>query len=106
MSDIEVRHLSKSFDLKGVKVEALKDINLSIKPGDISVSYTHLDVYKRQIREYEATKKMLRNTPAMYKKAYPFLKEVDSLALANVQLHLEKAYKMCIRDRLFPDYFS
>ena len=35
MSDIEVRHLSKSFDLKGVKVEALKDINLSIKPGDI-----------------------------------------------------------------------
>ena len=31
-----------------------------------------------KIREYEATKKMLRNTPAMYKKAYPFLKEVDS----------------------------
>ena len=29
-----------------------------------------------KIREYEATKKMLRNTPAMYKKAYPFLKEV------------------------------
>ena len=46
-----------------------------------------------KIREYEATKKMLRNTPAMYKKAYPFLKEVDSLALANVQMHLEKAYK-------------
>ena len=35
-----------------------------------------------KIREYEASKKMLRNTPAMYKKAYPFLKEVDSLALA------------------------
>ena len=33
---------------------------------------------------------MLKNTPAMYKKEYPFLKEVDSLALANVQLHLEK----------------
>ena len=46
-----------------------------------------------KMREYEATKKMLRNTPAMYKKAYPFLKEVDSLALANVQMHLEKAYK-------------
>ena len=26
----------------------------------------------------------------MYKKEYSFLKEVDSLALANVQLHLEK----------------
>ena len=25
----------------------------------------------------------------MYKREYPFLKEVDSLALANVQLHLE-----------------
>ena len=41
---------------------------------------------------------MLRNTPAMYKKAYPFLKEVDSLTLANVQLHLEKAYKNFFRD--------
>ena len=29
----------------------------------------------------------------MYKKEYPFLKEIDSLALANVQIHLEKAYK-------------
>ena len=51
-----------------------------------------------KIREYEASKKMLRNTPAMYKKAYPFLKEVDSLALTNVQMHLEKAYKNFFRD--------
>lgn len=29
---------------------------------------------------------------------YPFLKEVDSLALANVQLHLEKAYKNFFRE--------
>ena len=34
----------------------------------------------------------------MYKKEYTFLKEVDSLALANVQLHLEKAYKNFFRD--------
>ena len=27
----------------------------------------------------------MRFTPAMYKREYPFLKEVDSLALANVQ---------------------
>ena len=46
-----------------------------------------------KIQEYEKTKKMLKDTPAMYKKEYPFLKEVDSLALANIQLHLEKAYK-------------
>ena len=47
-----------------------------------------------KIREYEVSKKMLRNTPAMYEKKHiQFLKEVDSLALANVQMHLEKAYK-------------
>ena len=51
-----------------------------------------------KIQEYKKTTRMLKNTPAMYKKAYPFLKEVDSLALANVQLHLEKAYKNFFRD--------
>ena len=44
----------------------------------------------------------------MYKKEYPFLKEVDSLALANVQLHLEKAYKNFFREPKigFPRYKS
>ena len=42
---------------------------------------------------YEKTGKMKRLTPAGYKKDYPWLKEVDSLALANVQLHLEAAYR-------------
>ena len=46
-----------------------------------------------KIKEYEVTKKMKETTPAAYKKEYPWLKEVDSLALANVQLLLEKAYK-------------
>ena len=61
-----------------------------------------------KIQEYEKTKKMLKNTPAMYKKEYPFLKEVDSLALANVQLHLEKAYKNFFREPKigFPRYKS
>ena len=40
---------------------------------------------------YEKTGKMKRLTPAGYKKDYPWLKEVDSLALANVQLHMEAA---------------
>jgi len=31
-------------------------------------------------------------TPAKYKEEYPFLKEVDSLALANAQRNLEKAF--------------
>ena len=41
-----------------------------------------------KITYYQQTQKMLQTTPAQYKKSYPYLKEVDSLALANVQLHL------------------
>lgn len=53
---------------------------------------------EEKITEYKETGKLKRTTPAMYKNEYPFLKEVDSLALANVQLHLEKAYKAFFRD--------
>ncbi|MHA6529580.1 IS200/IS605 family element RNA-guided endonuclease TnpB [Paenibacillus sp. BAC0078] len=52
-----------------------------------------------KIEHYKQTEKMLHNTPARYKKAFPWLKEVDSLALANVQLNLEKAYKNFFRDK-------
>jgi len=52
-----------------------------------------------KIKHYKETGKMLHNTPAQYKKEYPFLKEVDSLALANVQLNLEQAYKNFFRDK-------
>ena len=38
-------------------------------------------------------------TPAQYKKEYPWLKEVDSLALANAQMNLDKAYKNFFRDK-------
>lgn len=41
---------------------------------------------------------MLRNTPASYKKEYPWLKEVDSLALANAQMHLESAFHKFFRE--------
>ena len=46
-----------------------------------------------KIEEYKKTGKMLKTTPAVYKKEFPWLKEVDSLALANVLLHLERAYR-------------
>lgn len=52
-----------------------------------------------RISHYEDTGKSLRNTPAMYKKDYEWLKEVDSLALANAQMHLNKAYDNFFRDR-------
>lgn len=51
-----------------------------------------------KIHEYKENGKMKRTTPAMYKKEFPWLKEVDSLALANVQLHLESAYKKFFRE--------
>lgn len=35
----------------------------------------------------------LLKTPANYKEEYPFLKEVDSLALANSQMHLQRAFR-------------
>ena len=35
MSEIEVRHLTKTFEQRGMKVDALKDINLSIEAGDV-----------------------------------------------------------------------
>ena len=46
-----------------------------------------------KIKYYEETGQSLKNTPAQYKKEFKWLKEVDSLALANVQLNLQKAYK-------------
>ena len=38
-------------------------------------------------------KKQKLPTPAKYKKEFEWLKEVDSLALANAQLNLQNAYK-------------
>ena len=46
-----------------------------------------------KIKHYEDTKETLYNTPAQYKKDFPWLREVDSLALCNVQLNLQAAYK-------------
>ena len=45
-----------------------------------------------KIKYYKETKQKLNNTPAQYKKEFPWLKEVDSLALANAQINLQTAY--------------
>lgn len=58
-----------------------------------------------KIKHYEETKETLHNTPAQYKKEFPWLKEVDSLALANVQLNLQTAYKNFFRSGFgFPKF--
>ncbi len=61
-----------------------------------------------KIKYYEETKKKLNNTPAQYKQEFEWLKEVDSLALANAQLHLQTAYNNFFRDKKvgFPKFKS
>ena len=66
-----------------------------------------------RIKAYEESKgnpdkKIKYPTPAKYKKEYEFLKEVDSLALANAQMNLDKAYKNFFRDKSvgFPKFKS
>ena len=59
-------------------------------------------IYNRMLSDkiewYEKRQEMLRTTPAQYKQEYEWLKEVDSLALSNVQLHLEEAYRKFFRE--------
>jgi len=55
-----------------------------------------LDAYNKDI-------KVPQVTPAKYKTEYPFLKEVDSLALANIQLQLEKAFRNHFKNK---NYFG
>lgn len=50
-----------------------------------------------KIKYYEETKQKLNNTPAQYKKEFEWLKEVDSLALANAQMNLQTAYNNFFR---------
>lgn len=46
------------------------------------------------------------NTPASYKSEFAFLKEVDSLALANAQLQVKAAYKNFFNGSGFPKFRS
>ena len=61
-----------------------------------------------KIEYYNQTKEKLNNTPAQYKKDFPWLCEVDSLALANAQLNLQTAYSNFFRDKRigFPKFKS
>ena len=56
---------------------------------------------------YKATGKFKSLTPASYKKDYPFLKEVDSLALSNAQQNRNTAFKSFFSHRSgFPKFKS
>ena len=56
---------------------------------------------------YKSTGKFKNITPASYKDEYPFLKEVDSLALNNAQLNRNAAFKSFFNHRTaFPKFKS
>ena len=68
-------------------------------------------IYNKMLHDknehYENTGKQLHTTPAKYKKEHPFLKEVDSLALANEQLRLQSAFNSFFLGRTdFPRFKS
>ena len=79
--------------------------------GCVRFIYNHM--LEDRIKAYEESKgnpdkKIKYPTPANYKKEFEFLKEVDSLALCNAQLNLDKAYKNFFRDKSvgFPKFKS
>lgn len=61
--------------------------------GCVRFIYNHMLADK--IKHYEETKQKLNNTPAQYKNEFDWLKEVDSLALANAQMNLQTAFNNC-----------
>lgn len=54
-----------------------------------------------KIEHYQKTGENLITYPSDYKQEFPFLKEVDSLVLNNVQLNLQQAYKNFFKNKDF-----
>lgn len=61
------------------------------------VRFIYNKMLSDKIKYYEETRQKLNNTPAQYKREFEWLKEVDSLALANAQMNLQKAYNNFFR---------
>jgi len=66
------------------------------------------NVYEQFKDDKEELKKHKSPTPAQYKSEFEWLKEVDSLALANAQMNLQTAYNNFFRDKNvgFPKFKS
>ncbi len=56
------------------------------------VRFIYNKMLSDKIEYYKEKKEKLNNTPAQYKTEFEWLKEVDSLALSNAQMNLQKAY--------------
>ena len=66
------------------------------------------EIYEKYKDNKEELKKQKLPTPAKYKTEFEWLKEVDSLALANAQMNLQTAYNNFFRDKSvgFPKFKS
>src|SRR5690625_423474 len=89
--------LNKAFKFR-LQPNKRQEVLLAKTFGCVRFVYNKMLTEQQETYEkYKDDKKMLKNkkfpTPAKYKVAFPFLKEVDSLALANAQINLQKAYK-------------
>ena len=72
------------------------------------VRFIYNQMLADKIAHYKETGEKLNNTPAQYKKEFEWLKEVDSLALANAQMNLQTAYNNFFRNKKvgFPKFKS
>jgi len=61
------------------------------------VRYVFNKMLEQRIEHYERTGQTLQNTPAQFKEANPWLREVDSLALVGAQNNLDAAFKNFFR---------
>ena len=72
------------------------------------VRFIYNQMLADKIAHYKETGEKLNNTPAQYKREFEWLKEVDSLALANAQMNLQTAYNNFFRNKKvgFPKFKS
>ncbi|MCL5031866.1 MAG: helix-turn-helix domain-containing protein, partial [Thermotogae bacterium] len=71
------------------------------------VRFIYNKMLEDKIDYYQAHKMMLNTTPAQYKSEFEWLNEVDSLALANAQLNLQRAFKNFFQHQTeFPKFKS
>lgn len=72
------------------------------------VRFIYNKMLSDKINYYHETKQKLNNTPAQYKSEFEWLKEVDSLALANAQMNLQTAFNNFFRspETGFPKFKS
>lgn len=72
------------------------------------VRFIYNRMLAEKIKHYEETKQKLNNTLVQYKNEFDWLKEVDSLALANAQMNLQTAFNnfFCSPKVGFPKFKS